>query len=295
MKFRVSNISERLVGRLDAGEDLVEQLTRICEEHGVTAGDIRAVGHFEAIKLVHFNATTQSYETLVDGEGSFDLVSLDGNVSQLGEEVALRLAAVFNVTGPVGPQMVGGQLLEARAQSAEFVIDSFVDLEMERRLEPESGRLVLDSITRIASPQKAPSQQVATASSDEAPSTASTGDSQSSLSWDEAIAEVEETESSRKKKRTSKAIARGSKSRAKSKKTGNPYEDLDLEEPIVSAGDLIDHPKLGRCRVLDVEDDQYIRIRLPRGRIRKLALEVLEVEYQGKEDGKALFDARVRR
>lgn len=296
VKFRVSNVSERLVGKLDAGEDLVEVLTRICEEHGVTAGDIRAVGHFETIKLVHFNAKKQSYETLVDGDGSFDLVSLDGNVSRLGDEIALRLAAVFNVTGPVGPQMVGGQLLKARALSGEFVIDSFVDLNMERRLEPESGRLVLDNISRRAGAPKEPQRELATTPVGEATSAspAAASEGAESLSWDEAIAEVGDRETNRKNRRQKKGSARRTKGESK-KKSSDPYEDLDLDEPLVSAGDLIDHPKLGRCRVLDVEDDQYIRIRLPRGRIRKLALEVLEIEYQGKEDGKALFDARVRR
>ncbi len=290
MKFRISTASERLVGRLDAGEDLVDVLTALCEKHGVTAGEIRAVGHFDSIELVHFDARTKSYETLVDGEGSFDLVSLDGNISTLGGEVALRLAAVFNVAGPVGPQMVGGQLRRARARSAEFVISSFLDLEMERRLEGESGRLVLDKIERkkgVAAPSPSP-----TAASAEMPDTDdSSEDDSPSLSWDEAIATAEDVE---KKRKTARRPGGGGVSTAKKKKS-DPYQNLDLDEPLIDKGDLLDHPKLGRCRVLNVEDDQYVRIRLPRGRIRKLALEVLEIEYQGEENGKHLFEARVRR
>ncbi len=295
MIFRVSSATERVVGRLDVGEDLVEVLSRICEEREVTAGQIKAVGHFDAIELVHFDTRTQSYETLVDGEGSFDLVSLDGTVSRLGGEVALRLAAVFNVIGPLGPQMVGGQLRRARAKDAEFVLESFADLQMERRLDPESGRLVLEGIERKsgvvaapkAAPQAAPSQVQPDRDEDE--------QEEPSMSWDEAIAEAEEVEKRREKKKSTSPPRQRRIGKAKKKKKADPYADLDLDEPLMSKGDLLDHPKLGRCRVLDVDEGESVRIRLPRGRIRKLTLAVLEIEYKGKEDGSNIFEARVRR
>lgn len=283
-----------MVGKVDGGEDLVEVLTELCSNRGVSAGAVRAVGHFDSIELVHFDARSQTYETLVDGEGSFDLVSLDGNVCRLGDEVALRLAAVFNVAGPVGPQMVGGLLRRARAVGAEFVVESFVDLEMERRLDSESGRLVLDRIERRADADVATKADTA-----ESRKTNEQGASEadSSLSWDEAIAEAQQTEERRQDRRKPGASTGTRRSDKKSDEgtKKDPYEDLDLDAPLIASGDLLDHPKLGRCRVLDVEDDQYVRIRLPRGRIRKLALQVLEIEYQGEEEGKSLFEARVRR
>ena len=282
MKFRVSERSERLVGKLDAGEDLVEVLTQLCEDHSVRAGEVRAVGHFDSVELVHFDGRTQSYETVVDGEGSFDLVGLNGNVSSLGGQAALQLTAVFSAAGPVGQQMVGGLLRRARAVSGEFVVESFLDLEMERRLDSASGRLVLDRIERKSGlPESGERRE---------PEDSDSGDAQRSMSWDQAIAEVDETEQARKKRRDP-----GRPTQEKRAKKADPYDGLDLDEPLISTGDLLDHPKLGRCRVLDIEDDQYVRIRLPRGRIRKLALEVLDIEYQGKEDGKPLFLARVRR
>ncbi len=297
MIFRVSSATERVVGRLDTGEDLVHTLTEICRDRSLAAGQIRAVGHFDEIELVHFNTTTQSYETLVDGRGSFDLVSLDGNISRLGGEVALRLAAVFNVIGPLGPQMVGGQLRKARAQSAEFVIESYTDLEMERRLDPETGRLVLGGIERKPGASAAPTPSAPQPASDvEVEDDQNDQDDGPSMSWDEAIAEVEEKEKRRDKKKRGATPGRSRRvGKAAKKKSSDPYADLDLDEPLLSAGDLLDHPKLGRCRVLDVDEGEAVRIRLPRGRIRKLTLSVLEIEYKGKEGGKNLFEARVRR
>lgn len=290
MIFRVSTTSERLVGRLDAGEDLVEVVTNICADHEVEAGEVRAVGHFDAIELVHFNTTEQRYEPLVDGEGDFELVSLNGNVSRLGGEVALRLDAVFNVVGPVGPQMIGGQLRYARAVGAEFVVETFADLRMERRLDNETGQLVLDSIERRAGASKSTSGTAV--STQESPQKQTGGDEGSSMSWDEAIAEAEQTEQVREKRRSTGPAASTTRS---DKGSDDPYANFDFDEPLLSRGDLLDHEKLGKCRILDVEEDQYVKIKMPRGRIRKLALAVLDVEYRGKEDGKRVFDARVKR
>ena len=285
MKFRVSTASERLVGKLDGGEDLVEVLTQVCDKQGIEAGQVYAVGHFDSVELVHFDSEKKSYETVVDGEGSFDLVSLQGNVSRLGDEVALRLVAVFVAVGPAGPQMVGGQLRRARAIDGEFVVQSHADLQMKRRLDPQSGRLILDAIERRAGSGASPPAAAPQPEEDDQPS----------MSWDDAIAQTDEVDERRSQRRSGAGQASGTASGAKAKKTtADPYEGLDLDEPLIAKGDLLDHPKLGRCRVLEVEDDQYMRIRLPRGRIRKLALQVLEIVYEGEDDGKSLFKARVR-
>ena len=299
MIFRVSRASERLVGRLDTGDELVETLSNVCDDHGVTAAEIRAVGHFDAIELLHFNSAEQRYETLVDGEGNFELVSLSGNVSKLGDEVALRLDAVFNVVGPVGPQMVGGQLRRARAQSAEFVIETFSDLEMERKLDPESGRLVLEGIERkpgaadAASSASGATTSPAPSAPGDSSADSSSGESGSSMSWDEAIAEADEKEKKKKKRRNGATTSRVS-SKSADQEEHDPFAGYDFDEPMMARGDLLDHPKLGTCRILSVEDDQYVKIRLPRGRVRKLMLSVLEIEYRGEEDGKKVFEAEVR-
>ncbi len=300
---------QRMVGKLDAGDELVATLTKLCDDRGVEAGEVRCVGHFDAIELVHFNAQTGEYEVVVDGEGSFDLVSLNGNISRLGGEAALRLGAVFNVATPVGPKMVAGQLRKARALDGEFVIDVFGDLKMTRQLDGETGRLVMAGIERVATEDPAPTKarveptersgtpdmgdqrgrrKAVSASAGEA--SAASGSEQTNMSWDEALAEVSDGG-----KKGSSGRKKTSSPRRKTKKKQDPYADFDFEEPVMERGDLLDHVKLGRCRVLDVEEDQYVRIRLPRGRVRKLALGVLEIEYKGEEDGRRVFDARVAR
>ncbi len=288
MNFRISRSTERLVGALQKGDELVEALTRVCTENGVISGEVRAVGSFDSLELVTFDGASGTYQTVVDAEGSFELVSLTGNIARLGEQTTLRLEAIVNAMGPAGPQLVAGQLRRARAVQAEFVVDSFTDLSMERRLDPETKRLVLDRVERTEPLKVAVSSTVAASTATEAQDSAEP-DEEPSMSWDQAVAETERVEKARE------ASRKGAPLKAKKDKKVNPYEGVDFDEPLLAAGDILDHPKLGRCRVMRVEDDTYAHIRLPRGRIRKLAMEILDISYHGEEEGKRIFQARVRR
>jgi predicted DNA-binding protein with PD1-like motif len=64
-------------------------------------------------------------------------------------------------------------------------------------------------------------------------------------------------------------------------------------EPVnVRAGDLIDHPKFGRCAVERVDGDQeFVTARLRNQRLIRLSLDVLTLIPAGQVDGKNLFRA----
>ena len=64
---------------------------------------------------------------------------------------------------------------------------------------------------------------------------------------------------------------------------------------LMEPGDYLDHPKLGRCRVIKVEEHEFAHIRLERGAIRKLALEVCEIRHVGEEKGRNVFQVRIKR
>ena len=64
-------------------------------------------------------------------------------------------------------------------------------------------------------------------------------------------------------------------------------------EPVhVRPGDLIDHPKFGRCAVERVDSDmEFVTARLRNQRLIRLSLEVLTLIPAGQADGKNLFRA----
>jgi hypothetical protein len=71
-----------------------------------------------------------------------------------------------------------------------------------------------------------------------------------------------------------------------------PPLELPEEEVRVAAGDLIDHPKFGRCVVERVEGDyEFVSARLRNQRLIRLSLDVLTLLPAGEDGGKRLFRA----
>lgn len=285
MIFQETTQVRRIVGRLERGDECIEQLTEFCEEHDVRAASVRAVGRLSEIELVRFDSDAGDYEKIYEGEGVFDLLQLTGNVSTMGDEVVVRLQALLSTEGPVAPQLLAGQLRSATAVEFEFVAEIYDDLELERQLDAESGLLELQSIRRRESAgEEEPGEQPAMEGQ--------------SMSWDDA-AESTDDDSGAPPADSEPAAQEPDREEpeeeeeADDEETSDPYEGLDLEEPALDSGDIVDHPKLGRCRVIKIEDGKYAHIRLPQGKIRKLSLNVVEISYSGEEDGHNVFEAQV--
>lgn len=294
------------MGRIEQGEDLVETLTDLCREHDVHAGQIQAIGALSHAEIARFDSKAGDYTTVFSGEGDFDLISLSGNVSRLGEQVVLRLESLLSTMGPAGPQVLSGQLRAGRAASVEFVLEIFEDLAMERRLDPDTGRLDVRSIRRTAAPepvQKAPATPAAAAPvkkekpaqkpAPEPPEQEERNEPEKpiagkGMSWKDAVGESTEVASGKRPTKSSTQAA-------KKASAEDIYADVNFEDPLLEAGDVLEHPKLGSCRVIKVEDGDFAHVRLPRGRIRKLSLEIVDVEFDREEDGRRVFKAVIGR
>ncbi|QDG51979.1 DNA-binding protein [Persicimonas caeni] len=319
MIFQETTRTRRLLGRIEPGEDLVETLTDLCREHDVHAGQIQAIGALSQAEIARFDAEKGDYTTVFAGEGNFDLISLSGNVSRLGDQVVLRLESLMSVMGPAGPQVLSGQLRAGKAASVEFVLEIFEDLAMERRLDPDSGRLDVRSIRRTQEAKPAPKTPEAPAEP-AAPTPAKPAREEKpvakpaekpareekpaekpaakepepqkpiagkGMSWKDAAGESSEVASGKTPSRRSKP--------AETTSAEDIYGDIDFEEPLLEPGDILEHPKLGSCRVIKVEEGDFAHVRLPRGRIRKLSLEIVDVEFDREENGRRVFKAKIGR
>lgn len=287
MLFQESTRVRRIVGRLEEGEEIVEALTDLCREHEVKAAEIRAIGDLSSVEIARFDADNKKYVTEFEGEGSFQIVSLNGNVSMLGDEPALRLETLVSVEGPVGTQVLSGQLRSGVARSCEFVLEIFEDLAMERRLDSETGLLSLKTIRRTQEKAKpAPAAEPATEPAAE--QQADEPIEGKGMSWKDAVAEAEEP--------AEEGPSAGKKAGDSEQRTAaDIYGDLSFDDELMEPGDILEHPKLGRCRIMKVEDGEYAHVRLPRGKIRKLSLEIVDVELEGEEDGRKIFKAIINR
>lgn len=285
MLFQESTRTRRLVGRLEAGEDLVEALTDLCRKHDVKAGEVRAIGALSEVEVARFDTADHSYVTAFSGAGHFQLIHLTGNISTLGDQIVLRLESLLSVDAPAGPQLISGQLRRGLAGSCEFTLDIFDDLILERGLDADSGMLTLKTIKRIAPPTD---EATPAAPASETPQP--TPIPGKGMSWGDVVAESEAPAPSK-----SPAPSQAPRPSDQAASSTDIYGDVDLEGELMEAGDILIHPTLGRCRVMKVEDGEYAHVRLPRGKIRKLSLEIVHVELQNEEHGRRVFKAVIDR
>ncbi|MFB6262351.1 MAG: PPC domain-containing DNA-binding protein [Bradymonadaceae bacterium] len=284
MLFQETTRSRRIVGRLDEGDECIETLEELCAEEDVRAGELRAVGRFDRVEVVRHDAASGDYVSVLAGEGAFDVISLKGNVARMGGEVAIRTEVLLSTQGPAGPQVVAGKLQSGRVVECEFVLDVFADLEIERRLDNDTGLLRIGAIHRTEENLEADGESEVDVAGGR------------SMDWEDAV-EESETAAEQPATEESGTTQAGSGTAEASTESDaadeDPYADVDFDVPAVESGDLLEHPKLGRCRVIRVEAGEALHVRLPRGKIRKLSLDYLDVEFAGEENNRNVFEAEV--
>lgn len=73
-------------------------------------------------------------------------------------------------------------------------------------------------------------------------------------------------------------------------------EDDFEDDAQLSPGDIIEHPRFGRCIAERIEgDDEYVHVRLRNRNVVRLSLDVVTLELLGAEDGHQVFRARIER
>ena len=283
---QISLRGKRIVGRFKSNEDCVSALTKLCESRSIRAGEVRLSGALKSVELARFDAEARDYVKSHHG-GPVEIVTLRGSVGAIGDQVALRLDALLSAESGFGAQLVSGQLRRGVVDSCEFVLDVFEDLEMKRALEPQSGRLELVEVARteaMPEPGDGSSAQVTP------PPT------QPSLSWGEVSAASDGASAKPRPVASTRRPEPPAQAPSHSILESNEDDfDEDEERPEMKPGDMLEHPKLGRCRIMKVEEDDYAHIRLPRGKISKLVLDIFDIHYKGEENGRNVYTLRMRK
>jgi predicted DNA-binding protein with PD1-like motif len=139
-----------VMGRLEAGEEVVGALRELARFERIDAGFVRAQGAVQAVELAVYDAGARGYVPAGGVPGAAELVSLQGNVSLEGGVPEVRLWAVLAVWGEEraqgqpdeaarAPRVVGGMLLRARTSHLEFAIDVLDEGDLERRPDAATG------------------------------------------------------------------------------------------------------------------------------------------------------------
>lgn len=339
MRHESSYRGRRIVGQLEAGEEVVSALTRLCQDEGVRAGEVRISGVLRRIELAKFSRDDRDYRVEHRG-GPVEILHLHGTIGVIGDAVIPRLDAMVLAETSFGTQIVGGQVRSATAESGELILEVFEDLEIVRGRERTTGHMILTKISSTRPAPKAPAKSIARDESPLAPTStpiieptssspkkpelkpeptrpkikrpealvekkiepaqepakpelkpdpkpvSALAKSQTTLSWGDVAARSEEI--------SQPASRRASKSSDPAQIYAGIGDDEDDDFlPEMKRNDILEHPKLGRCKVESVEDEEYAFIRLPRGKRRKIVLEIFDIKFKGTENGHNVFTLRI--
>jgi uncharacterized protein len=124
-----------LVVVMDRGDEAVAALNQAVREHGVTAGQVTAVGGFRSAELGFFDPERLDYDRIpVDGQ--VEVLNLIGDVAEKDGQPVLHLHSVL---GRRDGSTVGGHLMRGEVWPTLEVIVSEVPAELAKTTDPQTG------------------------------------------------------------------------------------------------------------------------------------------------------------
>lgn len=127
-----ANVKNVLIGRLEHGSDLLDELQKICIEQKIMLGRIQGIGAVQRARLAWYDQEKKIYH-YTDLEKHLEIVSLSGNIS-LKEGKPFVHAHIVLSDGNF--QSFGGHLAQGTLVFAcEITIDVLQDALLERALD----------------------------------------------------------------------------------------------------------------------------------------------------------------
>ncbi len=129
--------AQKIMGRLAKGDDLLAALTKICQELGITLGEVKAIGAVSQARIGYYHQDTRQYEWL-DLAKHLEILALEGNIS-LKDGKPFVHAHVMLADGE--GRAYGGHLAEGTMVFAtEFVIQELkAEHSLNRQMDEETG------------------------------------------------------------------------------------------------------------------------------------------------------------
>ena len=125
----------KYIVRIDKGEEIIEQIKKICNDNNIKAGSITGLGATDRVKVGLFNTNTKEYVSK-ELNGAFEITSLVGNISRMNNEVYLHLH--INVSDEK-LNVYGGHLNHCFISATCELIIEEIDANVDRELSEEIG------------------------------------------------------------------------------------------------------------------------------------------------------------
>jgi hypothetical protein len=124
------------VGRLETGDDLVDEIERVCAEHDVRAAWVSAIGAVKRASFAYYEQQEHRYLELASSE-HHEITGFIGNISIRDDRPFLHAHATFCARSGAA---VGGHLLRGcEVFAAEITIREMTGVELTRTPDEVSG------------------------------------------------------------------------------------------------------------------------------------------------------------
>jgi predicted DNA-binding protein with PD1-like motif len=128
-------LNDKVIVRIDKGEELVDSLKTICKKLDIKLGVIVGIGATDKITVGLMNTKTKKYQSK-EFTGDHEIVSLAGNISTMNGEVYLHLhVTICNVEH----KAIGGHLSSAVVSATFEGIIDVIDGQVSREYNDEVG------------------------------------------------------------------------------------------------------------------------------------------------------------
>jgi hypothetical protein len=136
VNVKKKTIGEKLVVRLEKGEEIVRNLEKVLREEGISAGAFQGIGAVSGATLGHYSLTSKEYREK-EFDRPLEIVSLQGTVTEEGIHPHVCL-------GTKEMKTYGGHLVEATVAATCEVVVTPAPGSLNRYHDEEIGLDLLD-------------------------------------------------------------------------------------------------------------------------------------------------------
>lgn len=129
----IKKFGNKIIVRIDPGEEILETLLHVCKEHDVRLGSIMGIGATNKASIGLFDIASKMYHKK-EFVGTYEITSLCGNVTRMNDEPYLHIHITLcddrhrSFGGHLNTAIVSATC-ECIIDSIEGVIERFTDKE----------------------------------------------------------------------------------------------------------------------------------------------------------------------
>ena len=131
----IKKIGDRLLIRLDKGDEIIESLVKICEDNDIKSASLTGIGAAESVKVGVMDLKTGIYVSRQFTGDPVEIASLTGNITMKDDK---PFPHIHIVIGDEDYKAFAGHLLEANISVTCEIVLEIIDGEITRSLDEET-------------------------------------------------------------------------------------------------------------------------------------------------------------